>query len=252
MVDDFHAVVTGGGSGIGIAIARMLAETGYKVTIMGRDRGRLEEAARQLPGGNAILCDVSSQASIAKAFALALEQSGPIATLVNNAGMVRTAPFSRQTDGDWDQMWRTNVLGCVYATREVLGPMRKLPAGRIINIASTAALKGYAYSSAYCATKHALLGLTRSLALELANTRITANAICPGYADTRIVSEAIATIVEKTGRTADQAKVIFTGANPQGRLIEPDEVAQTVRWLVSDAARSITGQAVAVAGGEVM
>ena len=252
MAHDSHAVVTGGSGGIGIAIAKVLAETGHKVTIMGRNRDRLEDAARQLPGGNAVVCDVSNRASVATAFALAVKLSGPIASLVNNAGIVRTASFSRLTDNDWDQMWQTNVLGCVYATREALRPMRKLPAGRIINIASTASLKGYAYTSAYCATKHALLGLTRSLALELAHTRITANAICPGYANTSIINDAIGTILEKTGRTADQAKAAFTDANPQGRLIEPDEVAQTVRWLLSDAARSITGQAIAVAGGEVM
>lgn len=130
--------------------------------------------------------------------------------------------------------------------------MRGLPSGRIINIASTASLKGYGYVSAYVATKHALLGLTRALALELAGTAVTVNAICPGYADTAIISSAVETIAQRTGRTPDEARATFTSANPQGRLIDPAEVAATVTWLVSEGARSVTGQAVVVAGGEVM
>jgi len=246
-----HAVVTGGGSGIGLAIARELAGRGYSVSVLGRNRSRIDAAAAALPGARAQVCDVADSQSVRDAFAAVKGRAGPVAVLVNNAGVVRTAPFSRQCDSDWDVMWRTNVLGAVNTTREVLGPMRELPTGRIINIASTASLKGYPYVSAYVATKHALLGLTRALALELAATSITVNAICPGYADTEIIGEAVSHIVEKTGRSAEDARATFTTTNPQGRLIDPSEVAAAVAWLITDAARSITGQAIAVAGGEV-
>lgn len=247
-----HAVVAGGGSGIGFAIAAELAGAGCVVTIMGRDRERLETAARDLPVGHAVACDVTDPQSVELAFQTACQNAGPIDILVNGAGIVRTAPFAKQSARDWDEMWRTNLLGSVHTIQQVLEPMRNLPSGRIINVASTASLKGYAYVSAYCASKHALLGLTRALALELAQTRITVNAICPGYADTAIIRDAITNIIAKTGRTEEQARAGFTRANPQGRLIDPQEVAAAVRWLVSQDARSVTGQAITIAGGEIM
>lgn len=247
-----HAVVTGGGSGIGRAIALELARAGDSVTILGRNVERLAAVCAEAPGIAAIVCDVSDPDAVSNAFARAADASGPVATLINCAGIVRTSPFGRTGDEVWDALWRTNVMGAVLTTRAVLPAMRTLPAGRIVNIASTAALKGYPYVSAYTATKHALLGLTRALALELAGTAITVNAVCPGYADTDIVADAIDTIVAKTGRSAEDAMKTFTGANPQGRLIQPDEVAGTVLWLLSDAARSVTGQAIVVAGGEIM
>jgi len=195
---------------------------------------------------------VSDEAAVRAAFAAASAASGPIAILVNCAGIVRSASFEKTDDSDWDAMWRTNVLGAVYATRAVLPEMRPLPAGRIIHVASTAALKAYAYVSAYTASKHALLGLTRALALELARTRITVNALCPGYTDTGIVRDAVATIVAKTGRSEAAALATFTDSNPQGRLIAPDHLAGAVQWLISDAAQAVTGQALVVAGGEIM
>jgi len=243
-----HAVVTGGGSGIGLAIARALAGAGHPVTIMGRSADRLAAALGTLPDASSQVCDVADAASVSAAFAAI----GPVGVLVNCAGVVRTAPFEKTTDALWDEAWRVNLMGTVHAVRAVLPGMRALPAGRIVNIASTASLKGYGYVSAYVASKHALLGLTRSLAVELAQTAITVNALCPGYADTDIIRDAVATIVAKTGRSEAEALETFTGANPQRRLIDPDEVATSVLWLISDAARSVTGQAIAIAGGEIM
>ncbi|MXP29270.1 SDR family NAD(P)-dependent oxidoreductase [Porphyrobacter algicida] len=253
MSDRRHVIVTGGGSGIGLAIARALAATGDKVTIMGRALDRLERASREC--GNALLpvaCDVGDETAVGNAFADALTRNGPASMLVNAAGIVRTAPFAKTGDDVWNALWRTNVLGAVHACRQVLPGMRSLKSGRIINIASTASLKGYAYVSAYAATKHALLGMTRSLALELANTPITVNAVCPGYTETDIIRDAVGDIIAKTGRSEAEAMATFTGANPQGRLITPEEVAETILWLASDAARSMTGQAIVVAGGEIM
>ncbi len=247
-----HAVITGGGSGIGLAIAEALGASGCAVTIMGRSAVRLDAALRDLPGAGAAVCDVANPRSVDEAFDKAVGMAGPVDILVNSAGIVRTAPFARQSDADWDDMWHTNLMGSVHAIRKVIEPMRDRPAGRIINVASTASLKGYAYTSAYAASKHALLGLTRSLALELARTAITVNAVCPGYADTEIIRDAVANLVAKTGRSEDEARAQFTQTNPQKRLIDPREVAAAVVWLASDEARSITGQALAIAGGEVM
>ena len=247
-----HAIVTGGGSGIGLAIARALADTGHRVTIMGRSAVRLDGALASLPGAAAIPCDVADAASVEAAFGAAAERHGPAGILVNAAGVARTAPFEASSDELWNDLWRVNVMGAVHTCRAVLPAMRTLESGRIVNVASTASLKGYAYVSAYSATKHALLGMTRAMALELAKTVITVNALCPGYTDTDLIREAVANIVAKTGRSEAQALASFTATNPQGRLIEPEEVAGAIAWLVSPAARSVTGQAITIAGGEIM
>ena len=247
-----HAVVTGGGSGIGLAIARSLAGAGHRVTIMGRSAARLDGALASLPGAAAIACDVADVVSVEAAFGAASERHGSVGILVNAAGVARTAPFESSPDELWNELWRINVMGAVHTCRAVLPAMRGLESGRIVNVASTASLKGYAYVSAYSATKHALLGMTRALALELAKTAITVNALCPGYTDTDLIRDAVANIVAKTGRSEAQALASFTATNPQGRLIEPEEVAGAIAWLVSPAARSVTGQAITIAGGEVM
>jgi len=233
-----RALVTGGASGIGLAIARRLAADGCAVTVLGRDKAKLD--ATGLP---AIMADVADPALVV---------AGAFDILVNNAGIVRSAPFHKQTDADWSQMWSTNVMGAVHVSRAVLPSMREQGWGRIVNIASTAALKGYAYVSAYVASKHALLGLTRALALELAASGITVNAVCPGYTDTDIVRDAVANIAAKTGRSEAEARASLASVNPQGRLIQPQDVAACVAWLVTDEAAAITGQALGVAGGEVM
>ncbi len=205
------------------------------MTVLGRDKTKLVAT-----GFPYVVADVTDPA---------LEIGGEFDVVVNNAGIVRTAPFHKQSDADWSDMWRTNVMGAVHVTRAVLPFMRGRNWGRIVNVASTASLKGYAYVSAYTASKHALLGLTRALAAELVATGITVNAVCPGYTDTDIVRDAIDTIVAKTNRSEDDARAGFL--NPQGRLIRPDEVAAAMAYLVSDEARGVTGQALAIAGGEL-
>jgi NAD(P)-dependent dehydrogenase (short-subunit alcohol dehydrogenase family) len=229
-----RALVTGGGSGIGLAIATKLAAT-CDITVLGRDKAKLDAT-----GFASIVADVTDPE---------LRIDGAFDIVVNNAGIVRTAPFLKQSDADWSDIWRTNVMGAVHVMRAVMPGMRERRWGRIVNIASTASLKGYGYVSAYVASKHALLGLTRALAVELMATGITANAVCPGYAETDIVRDAVNTIVSKTKRSEDQARADFL--NPQGRLIQPEEVAAAVAYLVSEDARSVTGQALPIAGGEL-
>jgi NAD(P)-dependent dehydrogenase (short-subunit alcohol dehydrogenase family) len=248
-----HAVVTGAGSGIGAEIVARLVAGGYRVSLMGRRMQALEQSAGAT--GNSghcqcVRCDVSDEASTGTAFTQAVTGFGKVDILVNCAGQAPTAPFHKLASADWNQVIGVNLTGVFHCTSQVIAGMREQGGGRIINIASTAALKGYAYVSAYCAAKHGVLGLTRALALETAQLGITVNAICPGYTDTDIIRGAVANIVDKTGRTEAQALQEFTHSNPQARLIQPEEIADTVLWLCSDSARSITGQAISVSGGE--
>lgn len=245
-----HVVVTGGGSGIGLAIAEHLSGAGYAVTIMGRSEDRLKAAAAA-GGVGYSACDVTDDASVAQAFETAAAAHGAVDVLVNNAGGVKTAPFEKLSMDDWQQALNLNLLGTIRCIKAVLAPMQARGWGRIINIGSTAGLKGYAYVTAYTAAKHGVVGMTRALSLELAKTGVTVNAICPGYADTDIIRDAVKTIVEKTGRSNDEALKTFTKTNPQGRLVLPEEVASATAWLASDAAGAVTGIALPIAGGEI-
>lgn len=248
-----HAVVTGASRGIGAEIARQLAALGARVSLVGRSESALSTVAAQIGGRVAMAsADVADRSAVVAAFDRLRAQAGPITILVNNAGQARSASFVSMDDTLWREMLDVNLNGTYYCTRAALPDMLEVGRGRIINIASTAGLIGYAYVSAYCASKHAVIGLTRSLALELARKNVTVNAVCPGYADTGIVREAVANIRARTGRDENDALAALVARNPQGRLIQPQEIAETVAWLCSPGAASVTGQSIAVAGGEVM
>lgn len=248
-----HAVVTGAARGIGAQIAQTLATEGARLTLLGRRRDALQALAAQLPGvgHGVVVADVSDPAQVDAAFAEA-KARGPVSVLVNNAGQAETAPFAKMTIELWQRMLAVNLTGTFLCTQAALPGMLEARWGRIVNIASTAGLKGYAYVSAYAAAKHGVIGLTRSLALEVAKKGITVNAVCPGYTETDILRDGIANVVAKTGMSKAEALAQFTAENPQGRIVQPREVADAVRWLCGDAAASVTGQSISVSGGEVM
>ncbi len=249
-----HALVTGAGRGIGAAIARVLADSGADVTLLGRSLPDLERIAANL--GNVRRCcqvaDVANAESVRAAAVAARAAMGPITLLVNNAGQAMSGPIGKTTDAQWQTMLAVNLTGTFLCMRECLPDMLKVGFGRIVNVASTAGIVGYPYVSAYCASKHGVIGLTRAVALETARKNITVNAVCPGYTDTDIVKASIANITAKTGRTEAEALAELVSHNPQGRLVTSEEVADTVRWLCLRSTSSITGQSIAVAGGEVM
>ena len=253
--DQKHAIVTGGGSGIGAAIAHALLQQGMALTLLGRNLEKLQTTADSFSAAGrvcSVSADVTDPESVKAAFAFASAEFGPVDVLVNCAGAAPTKAFHKLSSEDWSQVMAVNLNGVFNCTSAVINAMRERKSGRIINIASTASLKGYAYVSAYCAAKHGVLGLTRALALETARHGITVNAVCPGYTDTDIIQNAIKHIVATTDRNEEQALAEFTQTNPQGRLIDPQEVASTVVWLCSESSRSVTGQAISISGGETM
>jgi NAD(P)-dependent dehydrogenase (short-subunit alcohol dehydrogenase family) len=246
-----HAFVTGGGSGIGLAIAQALGRAGWRVTIAGRSKDRLDAAARTISDARVQPLDVTDGDAVKAAFRDAAAASGPVALLVNNAGGVNSAAFEKTSTAAWRQTLDLNLMGTVNCTQAALPDMKAVKWGRIVNVASTAGLVGYRYVSAYVAAKHAVVGLTKALALELAKSGITVNAVCPGYTDTDVIATAVQTISKASKRSSDEALATFTATNPQGRLVRPDEVAAAVVWLASDDAAAVNGIALPIAGGEV-
>lgn len=246
-----HALVTGGGRGIGRAIAEALTGGGATVTVIGRDRAALERTVQDGAAHGFAIADVTQPEAIQAAFSHAASQHGPIQLMVANAGAAESAPFMKSGPDVFRRMLEVNLLGVTNAAQAVLGPMIEQGFGRIVAVASTAGLKGYPYVTAYCAAKHAVVGFMRALALETAQTGVTVNAVCPGFADTDMIAESLDRIVAKTKRSRDEALSEFVKHNPQGRLIDPREVADAVLWLCGHGARSVTGQAIAVAGGEI-
>jgi len=245
-----HALVTGGGRGIGREIASALVQAGATVTVIGRNRKTLDDAVAAGAAHFATVADVANQAAVSAAIMEAARRQ-PIDILIANAGIAESAPFGKSDAALFRRMMDVNFMGVVHAVQAVLPSLKDRPYGRIVAVASTAGLKGYAYVSAYSAAKHAVVGLVRSLALELASTRVTVNAVCPGFTDTDLVAGSIDNIMKKTGRSHAQAVTELARHNPQGRLVTPAEVADTVLWLCGEGAGAITGQAIAVAGGEV-
>jgi NAD(P)-dependent dehydrogenase (short-subunit alcohol dehydrogenase family) len=250
-----HALVTGASRGIGAAIAAALVAEGLRVSLLARDADALARLAGDLSGAahaTALTADVTDSASVAAAFAAARSRFGAIEVLINNAGQAASAKFTDTGEALWNRLLAVNLTGTYLCTRQAIPDMLASGFGRIVNVASIAGLRGAPYISAYATSKHAVIGLTRSLALEYATRNITVNAVCPGFVDTDMVKNAIANIRQKTGRSESEALASLVATNPQGRLIEPREVADTVLWLCRPGSESITGQSLVLAGGEVI
>ena len=256
-LDGRHALVTGGSSGIGAAIARAFAAEGCAISLAGRRRAPLAELAASMQKATAIEADVTNAASSAAMVQSARAAFGPLDIVVANAGAAESAPFGRTTPELWQRMIGVNLGGAYHTAHAGLSDLTRpvggdeKPLRRLIFIASTAGLKGYPYVAAYTAAKHGVVGLMRALAIELAASPATVNAICPGFTETPLLDKSLAVIAAKTDRSAAEAAAGLARSNPQGRLITPDEVAATACWLVSATAASITGQAISVSGGEV-
>lgn len=245
-----HALVTGGNTGIGRAIALALAADGVAVTICGRRAALLDAVAAEAPGIHPIVADVTDEASVAALYETAGAARGPFDIVVANAGVASSAPAWKTTLEDWKHALDVNLTGSFLTVRPALRGMADRRRGRIVFVASIAGLRGTAYVAPYVASKHGVVGLMRALAAELLMTGVTVNAVCPGYVETEMLEQSIRRVVEKTGRTEEEARRSFAETNPNHRLIKPEEVAAAVMWLVGDAAASVTGQPIAISGGE--
>ena len=236
------ALVTGGGSGIGAAIARALTAAGAEVTVLGRREAPLRAMVAAGAAAHAVVADVTG----------ALPALGDFDILVNNAGAVAPAPFGKLDRALWDRTLAVNLTAVYAVTQAVLPGMVARGHGRVVSVASTAGLVGYPFVAAYVAAKHGVIGLTRALALEVAKSGVTVNAVCPGYTETELMGESIQALMARTGRSEAEARAAYARSNPQGRLVTPEEVAASVLFLVGPRSGALTGQAIAVAGGEVM
>jgi NAD(P)-dependent dehydrogenase (short-subunit alcohol dehydrogenase family) len=245
-----HALVTGGGSGIGRSIALALADAGADVTICGRREAELDKVACEHARIFAVPADVTVQASIAALYEFAQAARGPFDIVVANAGMSASAPAGRVRLADWQRTIEVNLTGSFLTVQPALAGMVERGRGRIVFVASTAGLKGYAYVAPYVAAKHGVVGLMRALAAETAKSGVTVNAVCPGFAATEMLEESVRRIVSMTGRSDAEARAALSATNPQGRFVQPAEVAAAVLYLCSDAAGSLTGQALSISGGE--
>jgi NAD(P)-dependent dehydrogenase (short-subunit alcohol dehydrogenase family) len=256
-VQGLHAVVTGGGRGIGAAVAEALAAQGARVTLLGRTTSALDATAASIRTSfstkvHTETCDVAQGDEVTRAFAAAVRALGAVQILINNAGQAVAGPFESISLDTWNRLIAVNLTGTLLCTQQVLPAMLAAGSGRIVNIASTAGLTGYAGLAAYCATKHGIVGLTRALAVETARSGITANAVCPGYTEgTEMFTAAISNVMHTRGVSAEEARSLLTKHSPRRTPITPKEVADTVLWLCSPGATAITGQAIAVASGEV-
>jgi NAD(P)-dependent dehydrogenase (short-subunit alcohol dehydrogenase family) len=245
-----HALVTGGGSGIGAAIALALAEAGSNVTICGRRRHELDATAARHKNIFAQTADVTDEASVAELYEDAGKARGAPDIVVANAGWAQSAPAESVSSELWTKTLNVNLTGAFYSVKPALAGMRERGWGRVVFIASTAGLKGYAYVAPYVAAKHGVVGLARALALETAKSAITVNAVCPGFTETPLLEAAVARVAAATKRSAADARGMLAANNPQGRFIKPQEVADVVLWLCDEGSAGITGQAISVSGGE--